>query len=482
MPGQVVSTVEQPAGSAQSVVSHPARRLTGAIFSVAVPVLVWFAPLPLDLTAKHALAVTCFMIIAWVTHIIPHAVTGMIGCYLFWALKVVGFESAFSGFADQTPWFVFGAALMGMMATKSGLARRLAYMVMASVGSGYSRLLLGIILSSFLLTFLVPSGIACVIILAAIAMGVIDVFGLKRGSNVGRGIFVTLTYTAGSFDKMVVAGAASILGRGLIEKGAHIHVYWSQWFLAFFPCVLVTVFVMWRVVVWLYPSEHESLKGGEKVLRDSLAAMGPWSAEEKRSLVLMLIAIALWSTDLIHHISPAVIGIGIGLLACVPGVGVLNQEDLKRLNYLPVFFTAAAISMGEVLVRTKALDTMTAIMFNWMRPWVTNTFSVALIPYWTAFAYHIFLGNELSMLATSMPALLNFAQSSGLHPLALGLIWTFAAGGKIFVYQSGVMVAGYSYGYFEAKDLLKVGMLLTITESLALMLLVPFYWPLIGIR
>jgi len=62
------------------------------------------------------------------------------------------------------------------------------------------------------------------------------------------------------------------------------------------------------------------------------------------------------------------------------------------------------------------------------------------------------------------------------------LVWTFAAGGKIFVYQSGVMVAGYAYGYFEAKDLLKVGFLLTLAESLVLLLIVPFYWPLIGIK
>ena len=168
-------------------------------------------------------------------------------------------------------------------------------------------------------------------------------------------------------------------------------------------------------------------------------------------------------------------------MAAVPGVGVLNQEDLKRLNYLPVFFTAAAISMGDVLVQTKALNAMTAIMFDWMRPWVTNVFSLALVPYWTAFAYHIFLGNELSMLATSMPALMNFAAANGIHPLPLALVWAFSAGAKIFVYQSGVMVAGYSYGYFEAKDLLRVGMCLTIAESLALLVIVPFYWPLIGI-
>ena len=58
----------------------------------------------------------------------------------------------------------------------------------------------------------------------------------------------------------------------------------------------------------------------------------------------------------------------------------MDQEDFKRLNSLPVFFTAAAISMGDVLVQTKALDAMTAIVFDWRRPWITNVFSVALVP------------------------------------------------------------------------------------------------------
>jgi len=480
--GDFLGATKQLDSSAPALTSPSVLKLFGTALSIGLPIALWFAPLRLDLTEKHALAITIFMIVAWITEALPHAVTGIIGCYLFWVLNVVGFEAAFSGFADQTPWFLFGAGLIGMMATKSGLARRLAYMVMANVGAGYSRLLLGFILSSFLLTFLVPSGIACVIIMAAVAVGVMDVFGLGRGSNVGRGIFVTLTCTAGTFDKMVIAGASSILGRGMIEKITGIQVYWSQWLLAFFPCAVVTIFFTWRLVVWIYPPEKQSLEGGAKFLQELLAKMGPWNRDEKRSLFLMLIGIALWSTDLIHHISPAVIGIGIGLLATVPGVGVLDQEDLKRLNYLPVFFTAAAISMGNVLVQTRALNAMTVIMFDWMRPLITNVYSVALIPYWTAFCYHIFLGNELSMLATSMPPLLNFAKSSGIHPLPIALVWAFAAGGKIFVYQSGVMVAGYSYGYFKATDLLRVGFCLTVVESVVLLLIVPFYWPLIGIR
>ena len=459
------------------------RKIIGSILAFAVPVVLWFAPLNFDATSKHALAVAAFMIVAWITEPIPHALTGLVGCYLFWVLKVVKFDVAFSGFADQTPWFLFGAGLFGMMATKTGLARRLAYLVIQRVGASYSRLLLGIILSSFLLTFLVPSGIACVVIMASVALGLMEVFRLGRGSNIGKGIFITLTYTAGCFDKMVIAGPSTILGRGLIENGANIHVYYSLWLLAFLPCAIVTIFGIWRLVAWLYPPEDAALERGAEFLRTELDSMGPWTTMEKRALFLMLLAIALWMTDLIHHISPAIIGIGIGLLACVPGVGILNQDDMKRLNYLPVFFVATAISMGTVLVQTGALHTLTAIMFDWLRPLVTSsTFALALVPYWTAFIYHIFLGNEISMLATSMPGLMSFAHANGIHPLPLGLIWAFAAGGKIFVYQSGVLVAGYSYGYFKARDVFRVGLCVTVIESLVLLLIVPFYWPLLGIR
>ena len=45
-----------------------------------------------------------------------------------------------------------------------------------------------------------------------------------------------------------------------------------------------------------------------------------------------------------------------------------------------------------------------------------------------------------------------------------------------------VLIGGLSYGYFSSRDLLKLGFLLTLVECAVLLLLVFFYWPLIGIR
>ena len=474
------ATVQLMARDRSSAVSL--RVNIGRVLCVVIPIILWFAPLNMTTPAKHALAITSFMIIAWVTEAIEFAVAGLIGCYLYWALRVVPFDVAFRGFATDTPWFLFGAILFGTMATKTGLARRIAFLVMQRVGSTYSRILLGLIIAAVLLTFIVPSGVACVVIMASIALGFIEAFGVGPGSNIGRGMLLIVTYSAGLFDKMVIAGASSIMARGLIERVGGVQVLWSRWFLAYVPCTLITVFIAWRLILWFFPPEKPVLSGGDRYVRDEIQKMGSWTPLQLRAALLALVAMVLWLTDFIHGISPSIIGLGIGFCAVLPGLGVLTVEDLKRVNLLPVFFVASALGMGEVLNQTKALSLLTNFVFAWMEPLLSNVFVTTIVLYWTGFVYHFFLASEISMLATSMPLLMNFAKAHNFNPLLLGMIWSFAAGGKIFVYQSAVMMVGYSYGYFEARDLLRIGFCLTVIESIILMLLVAFYWPIIGIR
>ena len=177
----------------------------------------------------------------------------------------------------RTPWFLFGAICFGLMGSKSGLARRLAYLVMRGIGHSYPRLLLGLIVSNFLLTAVVPSGIARVVIMAAIAMGLVEAFGVGRGSNIARGMFIILVYQATIFDKMIIAGAASITARGAIEKFGQVDVLWSQWFLAYLPCDILVMVIAWRLALWLYPPETAALPGGAGVSPQELREMGRWS-------------------------------------------------------------------------------------------------------------------------------------------------------------------------------------------------------------
>jgi anion transporter len=454
--------------------------LIGTALGPLLAVAIWFAPLALDPRAKHALAVVAFMIVYWVAEPIDHGLTAIAGCFLFWALNIAEFEVAFSGFANSTPWFLYGGLLMGEAAAVTGLARRIGYSIIRLVGSSYSRILMSVILVVVTLNFLIPSGMAQVAVLAPILMGIVAAFGVVPLSNIGRGLFVLVAYTCGLFNKMILSGASSILTRGMVERLTGETIYWAEWLIAFLPMTLATIFACWFIIRWLYPPERSELPGGPQYIEEAAAKMGPWTMEEKKTLAWMLLAIGLWATDLLHNIDPAKVAMGTGLAIALPKVGVLNTKDVKRVNLLLIVFMAGALSMGEVLIQTKAIDVLTGTLMSWMTPFLGGPFLSTVVLFWTGFVYHFFLGSELSMLSTSLPVIVNYASTQGLDIKSIALIWNFSTTSKIFVYQSSVLMLGYAYGYFETKDLFKLGIALTIVEGILLALLVPLYWPLIG--
>ncbi len=456
------------------------KTIAGIIGAPLTLLLLWVLPLGIGAPAQHALAVVGFLIVLWVTEAVDHGIAALAGCYLFWFLGVTDFRTAFAGFSQDTPWFLYGALLIAAVAAKTGLARRIAYTLMGVLGTSFERLFLAAITMSFLLNFVVPAGMAQLATLAPILAGLVAAFGLPARSNIGRSLFATIACTSGLFNKMILAGSASLLGRGFIADITGTEVYWSDWLVAFLPAIPLSILAIWRVVLWLYPPEHATLEGGREYLRENLEKLGAWTGEEKRGFALILLALGLWSTDRLHHASPALVGIGVGLLICVPRLGVLQSADIRKVNFLPILFVGGVLSMSRVLVESNALDVLTDWMSRGLGPLFSNFTEATVVLYWSAFLYHLLLGSSLSMLSTSMPAVIQFSVEQGLNPVASGMVWTFASSAQIFVYQSAVLILGYSYGYFEPKDLFKIGGALAIVEFLILLLVVTFYWPLIG--
>src|SRR5262245_7033656 len=98
-----------------AIETHPPRRLVlskqqlGLVAAGVLLVVLWFAPTHELPAAQHAIAIAAFMIVLWATEAIDHALAGIIGVFLFWALGVAEFERAFSGFSNETTWFLLGA-------------------------------------------------------------------------------------------------------------------------------------------------------------------------------------------------------------------------------------------------------------------------------------------------------------------------------------------------------------------------------------
>lgn len=450
--------------------------------AVILGLVAYSLPIGSSLAGRKALGVTVFMLFMFVSQPIPLSATGVLGCLLFWVWAGIPLQKAFSGFYNDTPWFVLGALLLGMMAERTGLAKRLAYNIICRMGTSYASILAGMMVVNFLLTFIVPSGVAKTLILCAIAIGMIEAFGLSEGSNIGKGLVLAMTYQSGQFDKMIVAGASSILARGLIESMGKVELPWGLWFIAFVPMIVINILVQWWLIQRLFPPEKRTLEGGPAYCRAELKKLGPMTTGEIKALVIMGLAMLLWATDTFHHIKASVVGLAAGLVACLPLLGPLKKDDFTKANFPIVIFIATAMCLGNVMSETAVLNSLTNAMFKWMTPILHAGSALGgMLLYLYANAFHLFLANDNSLQAATMPGLMQFALKNGFNPRTLGLIWGFAGEGKVFIYQSAVLAVGYAFGYFTAKDLFKFGLCLTVLDSILILVFVPLYWPLLGL-
>ncbi|MEY4879323.1 MAG: hypothetical protein RJB62_792, partial [Pseudomonadota bacterium] len=282
---------------------------------VLLPLGIYFAPFGIEPHTQAALAVTSFMLLAWMTHIVEYATAGLAGCVLFWMVGVAEPQLAFSGFSLLVTWFVFAALLIGTIANKSGLPQRVASFVVTRVGLSYSGILLGLIITDFALTVIVPSGVARVVIMASVAIGLIKLFDVGPGSNVARGMFLIITYTATIFDKMIVAGAASITARGAIIEYGGVDVGYTDWFIAFLPADILTILAAWRITLWLFPPEVTGIEGKRRELQEQFKVTQAWTPEAKRAALLILGTVVIWVTDKIHGIDPELVALSAVIIA-----------------------------------------------------------------------------------------------------------------------------------------------------------------------
>lgn len=208
--------------------------------------------------------------------------------------------------------------------------------------------------------------------------------------------------------------------------------------------------------------------------------IGPWSQDELKTLLWIVLAIILWGTDFLHHVDPALIGIGIALLLAVPKIGVLDTSAIKSVNFPLVLFLGGALSLSKIMVVTDALTPLINALSTQITPLLAASWSGSLTLYLSGFCYRL-IANTFAMVGTGLPVLLGIATEQNLNPIAVGLIWNFATSPQLFIYQAGFVILAYSHGYFNASALFKTGAIMAFVGGLYIMVLVPLYLPLVGL-
>ena len=168
--------------------THP---LVGLVVPVVGALLVMLAPAAIEADARYALAITVWMVLCWIVDGLHPALVGFLGCFLFRAIGVTEFETAFSGFGLSTPWLLYGVLALFAAADRAG--------VLAFIGTHSPHFLtrsvaasaITLVVAAYALGFIVPSSLARAAILSLFAVA----WGRARSEEAERTTWLVLSAT-----------------------------------------------------------------------------------------------------------------------------------------------------------------------------------------------------------------------------------------------------------------------------------------------
>ena len=288
-----------------SVAPTSSHRLSRLIAGPAAAVLVALIPLPgLEPAAQLTAAIAVWMAIWWMTEAVPIPVTSLLPLVAFPVAGVLSSQAAAAPYANHLIFLFMGGFFIAKTMERWGLHRRLALLIVVTVGTGPRRLVLGVMLATAMLSMWIPNTAVAVMMLP-IGMALIGEFRRQSDAGaehddpgideLGTALMLGIAYSAS------IGGVATLIGTppnlvfaSMAEELVGGQIDFVDWMGVGLPVTAILIPVAWYYLTHLACAVPEKLALGRDFMRQQLQALGPMSRGEKAAAAIFgITAIAL---------------------------------------------------------------------------------------------------------------------------------------------------------------------------------------------
>lgn len=304
-----------------------------AAVPVAAALVIWLLPplWGLEPGAMHMLALFVGTILGLILQPLPQGAVVILGVTLAAFTGTLTMGDALSGFANTTVWLIVSAFLFARGFIKTGLGRRISYLMIRAFGRSTLGLAYAIAASDLVIAPATPSNTARAGgILFPIVRSLAASFGSEPGPSARKaGAFLMLTeYQANLVTSamFLTSVAPAPLVAELARKNFGVDVTWLGWAAAALVPGLIALALIPYLLYRLYPPEIRRSPEAPELAARELRAMGPMSFEEKAMLGVFLLTLVLWATNHwsgLHETAVALAGVSLLVV-----LGVVNWKDV----------------------------------------------------------------------------------------------------------------------------------------------------------
>ena len=473
---------------------YDSKRLLLILVGLALMVLVYLSPewpsatdpkgevFALTREGKAALGVFLLAAVWWVSEVVPIGITAIAIGAAQALLSIRPPRTAFTDFFDPSVWFIFGSLMIGMVFTRTGLTRRIAYKMLALIGERTSLIYLGCFTMTAALTLVMAhTAVAATVFPLFLAIYALYSDEPDKPTKFGKGLFIGMAFVAGAGSIITLLGAA----RGAVAigffrdiTGKSISFFDLTYYMA--PVGLAMTLLLWGFFMVVYRPEKRTIPGLRQRAKHLYESLGPMTRQELSTLVIVLTVIAL-----------------LGVRSLVPGLAFLDKssvilvatvlffllrivtvDDLEETPWNIILLFGGAMSLGFCLWQTGAA--------KWLAVWWLGAFETAP---WYLFvlgiAFFVLMMTNLIMnvaaIAITLPVALMMAPYVDVDPHVV-FYSCLATAGMPFLLLVGAAPNAIAYNsrQFTPKEFFLAGIPASLLLMVVLALFVLVIWPAMG--
>jgi anion transporter len=452
----------------------------GGLLGIAICLGVWFMPARTGLPppGQHCLALSLLAVTWWAFGVMHPGYTSLI-LLVSWVLTRTAEPAVvFRLWTTPLMYLVVGGYLMAAAVEGSGLGRRIAYWFTLRYVSGYRSILAACYILGFLLSIMIPHPWPRSFMIMAVMAIVIKSAKLEKkfAAQVGLTAFAASCPTS----MILLTGDSTLNVVAMNFVGAE--ASWLKWLLYMGVPGVITSILLFLLQIWMFPGPR-SLEMDKHEIKELFARLGPVKREEKGVILWVIVAIAFWTTDSLHHIHPGWITIGAALMMTLPRVGAgLKASDWSKVNLGTLFFLTAALGIGTVGGVTGMSKWVAAAVLPSYVP--ANPFVFALFVTIFAMLIHMVLGSVLAVMSIVTPAIIAYSAGSRISPIVASLLVYTAVNQHYLLpfHNMAILVGeGEQGGNYSAADVFRLGLPLTVLVLVITVCVEVPWWKLIGL-
>lgn len=422
-------------------------------------------------SAITSLIILAVVIVLFVSHVIPGAVTAVLGCLLFALTKVCSFSDAFSGFSNSTVVLMFGMMVLGIAMEDTGAAKLIGGWV-NRVSAHNERLFIFMAgtTAALLSTFLTNTAVISIFlpIIASIA---------KADRRMNR-MNMTLPVTMGAMFGGVctlVGSTPQLTANGILSEMCGTELKMFDYTLP--GAIIFVVYMLY--VLFIGP------KFGRKIWGDRVPELAEDAGvdeqlkldnvNKKKVAVVVVIFILMIVSYIGAWISAQLTSVIVALLCLITGC-TTQKSVIKKMDWSVVFILAGCLGIASGITKGGAGDLMGQVLSKVLTETTAPMLIFAIFVVMTMLISN-FITNSTAVMIT-LPIALGLCNVIGLNPAAFTLGIVFAANLTFSTPLANAQTAMTLVAGYRFSDYIRYTWLLDLLVIAAILIVIPLTVPL----